>query len=777
MGPALAAEGPCWSIGTEKLDFFLPFSPIFCYTIQVRTPRSKTPDKPQDPGVPRSLSAVRSVKADIWKTGGAVRNMSTSFFVGFINLFFVPMLPVYLYYKKEGRPIKPSLELLFQYGSTAALNLPLTKILVFLPSRFFLPIAGKVESSYYTIAALLSACLLANLPRLWKATSSLLSFLFQAAPDPLWPAGKRAAYHTYRLFALLAAGLLLGGTLLLLDSGPNEDALLFHDHLGLLLLNAAPVALLALLFWGIAGRVWLGFLLGGGICLCLCLSNYYKLAFRNDPLVFKDLLLLGEARDMAAKYSLFIDANVKIVVLCFLLLAVLLRFLAPGRIAGWRRRAAVSGIVLLMITALAPIYANSELYSTITRKSPWIPTKDYIRRGFLYPFAHSIGHCVDLPPAGYSRSETEEYLSAYQDADIPADRRINIIAVMRESYVDFSRYDIEGFDSSGYDIYHTLEAESYTGDLVTNIFAGGTVDTERCFLTGDYCLPEFRSNANSYSWYMRGQGYTVEGCHPYLSWYYNRKNVNAYLGFEQYRFWENDFEAYQPSRYLEDADLFSEIYEDFQKNKSTDKPCFSFSVTMQSHGPYGTDDLSIPLYLDERYSHDCRYNVSNYLSLIWESDAALWDFVEELRSDPEPVVLVTFGDHLPSMDTEYYAEMGVNLDTGTEDGFFTYYSTRYLIWANDAAKELLGRDIRGEGEAVSPCYLMNVLFDQLGWDGPAFLQAMGEMMEVFPVVTTNGGYVADGALVSDIPESRRKQFQDLMNLQYYWRTRFLYGDL
>ena len=55
---------------------------------------------------------------------------------------------------------------------------------------------------------------------------------------------------------------------------------------------------------------------------------------------------------------------------------------------------------------------------------------------------------------------------------------------MREAYADFSQFDIPGLDGSGYDLYHSLEAESYHGTLLTNIFAGGTVDSERCFLTG-----------------------------------------------------------------------------------------------------------------------------------------------------------------------------------------------------------------------------------------------------------------------------------------------------
>ena len=39
------------------------------------------------------------------------------------------------------------------------------------------------------------------------------------------------------------------------------------------------------------------------------------------------------------------------------------------------------------------------------------------------------------------------------------------------------------FDTDPYADLHALEAESYHGQLVTNIFGGETVNTERAFLT------------------------------------------------------------------------------------------------------------------------------------------------------------------------------------------------------------------------------------------------------------------------------------------------------
>ena len=576
----------------------------------------------------------------------------------------------------------------------------------------------------------------------------------------------------------------MGAALLALAIGPYQKDVFFSyfHHLDILLLNMTPVALLTLLFYGITGRTWSGFLAGSTITFGFSLGHYYKLYFRDDPLHFEDLLVLREAQAMTNgnQYTLFLDKRILIAAACLLLGTVLLFFLAPGKLAGWKRRSAAAGTALLAVFSLTPVYLDDTLYNAAenyTLLGQWVPTQNYISRGFLYPFLHSIGNLIDTPPRGYTVAEAEALLEDYQDADIPSDCQINIIAIMREAYADFSQYNVDGLDTSIYDYYHSLEEESYTGDFVTNIFAGGTIDSERCFLTGSYQLRDFRGGANSYAWYFRNQGYTVEGGHPYWRWYYNRQNVNRSLGFENYRFKDGDYDTLTSANFPEDRFFLPEIYKDFVKNKATGKPYFSFSVTVQGHGPYGTNDLGFPMRLNGGYSQECRYAISNYFENLRQSDEALEQLVEQLRTDLDPVVLVTFGDHLPWMGdgNRYYEEMGIDIDPTTEEGFFTHYSTRYLIWANDAAKEILGHDMVGEGPAVSPCYLMNLLFQQLGWEGPAYMQAMTELMETFPVVSTNDRYVVDGVLTGEIPEARQEQFQSFLYLQQYWRTKFQYG--
>lgn len=575
----------------------------------------------------------------------------------------------------------------------------------------------------------------------------------------------------------------MGMALLLCAYGPYRwEVFLGYLHSWrILALNLLPVALLALFFCAVTGRTWAGFLLGGGIAMGFGLGSYYKLHFRGEPLYFEDLLILREAQAMTngGRYELFVDGRVAAALLVLAVGTVLLLVLARGRLGSWRLRVAVALAAVAAAAALTPAYFNTELYESIRNfeyLTRWDPAEDYISRGFVYPFLHSAAASLDLPPSGYDSGKVHELLADYTSQDIPEDRKVNIIAIMREAYMDFSRYDIPGLDESGYDFYHALEEESYTGDLVTNIFSGGTIDTERCFLTGDQELAEYGEPTNSYVWYLRQQGYTVEGSHPYSSWFYDRTSVNANLGFERYRFLEGDFDRFSQDTYPADAVLLPEIYKDFQANKATGKPYFSFSVNVESHGPYATWDTGARECLRGPYTQECRNAMNDYLTTIWNTDAALEELVEQLRDDPDPVILVTFGDHLPWMgdSKRFYGEMGVNLDLSTEEGFFTHFSTRYLIWANDAAKEVLGHDIRGEGPAVSPCYLMNLVFRQLDWEGPAFLQAMDDLMEIFPVVSIKGRYVVDGVLTDAIPPERESLYQALLYLQESWKHEFMF---
>jgi len=136
----------------------------------------------------------------------------------------------------------------------------------------------------------------------------------------------------------------------------------------------------------------------------------------------------------------------------------------------------------------------------------------------------------------------------------------------------------------------------------------------------------------------------------------------------------------------------------------------------------------------------------------------------------EPVVLVLFGDHKPwgGNSNDAYYGIGASFDTTTLEGFYQYYSTPYLIWANSAAKETLGRDFQGEGGDFSPCFLMPELFEQCGWTGPSFLQLAQEVREVTPLVHQQGVYLTeDGQLTDHLSGEAADRLNEFFFAQYY----------
>ena len=613
-------------------------------------------------------------------------------------------------------------------------------------------------------------------------------WLFQRAPDGL-PKKRQAVFWLWNLGVLLAAGLSLGWLSMFFAYGDYPDTIMktYFQHPLILFLNIAPVVLALFLVYALVGRPWLAFLATDLVVWGLSLGNYYKLRFRDDPLMFQDLKNLRDAAAITAMadYDLTPDKRVIFGVLCLICGTAFLLFLVRGRLPKKPRLALLAACAVLCLPT-AKLMENTGIYNSKTQNfdqiERWSSTQVYLSKGFVYPFLHSVTAGAVKPPAGYSEAETRALLASYTAEEIPEGKKVDIIAIQLEAFADFSLFEgVEGVDfERAFGAYHQLEAESVAGDLVTSIFAGGTVDTERAFLTGFADQRNYRANTNSYAWYLRSQGYAAEGCHPSYEWFYNRRNVNGYLGLPVYYFIENRFRELYPHGEAPDEVLFPEIFRLYEENRDKGgKPYFSFNVTYQGHGPYGTEDVwRGEHFTDGRYSTETANIVDNYLGSVMDTGRQLQVLFDRFREEERPVVLVVFGDHKPWLGygNSAYQELGVNLDLASEEGFYNYYATRYLLWGNDAAKAALGRDLTGEGPDVSSCFLMNLVFDQLGWTGDPRAQATADIWREIPVLTDLGRYVRNGVLTAELDPEGQEILQRYLSLQYYYSTHFQYGS-
>ena len=410
---------------------------------------------------------------------------------------------------------------------------------------------------------------------------------------------------------------------------------------------------------------------------------------------------------MLATYDLFLDRRIIKYIILLAVGTLLLALLARGRFRRKAPRLLTALALSLACGTLAPLYTSDTIYDQKTENTAliyrWSETQQYISKGFVYPFLHSVKSAFHPAPSGYDADEAQAVLAQYTDEVIPEDKKVNIVCVMLEAYNDFSRFEELTFTTDIYEKYHELESMGYSGDLIVDIFAGDTRISEREFLTGmPYKrMDNFVADSNSYVWYLRQNGYTVEGSHPCYAWFYNRQVINQKLGFENYYFSENYYKPKTGGDITYDARFFP-MMRDIYLERDASNPYFSFSITYQGHGPYESDIA----YFDAPYvqrnegATDTDETIlNNYLYNIKGTTEQLYAFATDMLATEEPLILVFFGDHKPWLGNNgsVYGAYGISIDTSTEEGFRNYYGTRYLILANDAAKKVCGNDFAGEG--------------------------------------------------------------------------------
>ncbi|MBQ4369933.1 MAG: LTA synthase family protein [Oscillospiraceae bacterium] len=617
----------------------------------------------------------------------------------------------------------------------------------------------------------------------FSALKEMKDFLLFRKDTSGMTSGQKVLFWAWNAAALLVASVCLGALCLSFAIGIYGVPMLksYFANGWIFLLNIAPVVLLSFLLWAVVRRTWIAFLITAVPTLALAIANYLKIKFRNDPLLFEDILYLREALKMSGNYSAGVDKRIVIGIALVLAAAAVLFFIARGKPKKFGRLGVLAAVIILFLP-LRPMYARENVYTVKTRNTAlinqWGATQNYICRGNVYPFLYSMNSAFDRKPAGYDAQEAKALLAAYEESDIPEDKKVSVVGIMLESFSDISSWEQLQLRDDPYAAYHELKEQGYSGVLVDDIFAGGTIQTERSFLTGLSNFGSLRRKTDSYAWYFRSQGYAAEGLHPCYEWFYNRLNINENLGFEDYYFVENLFGQYTGGTVGYDDLFFRELKKFCTGGLESGKPLFSFSVTYQGHGPYNDDIVwwEGDHVANENLAGTSMNILNNYLDCIQDTSERLLDFADYLNGREEPVILVVFGDHKPWLgdSNSVYHELGVNLDTGTAEGFLNYYSTEYIIWANDAAKETLGNDFKGEGPMVGPYFLMNVLFDLCSWDGPAFMKYTDGVMQKVQAANIENVYVENGEITRSLSEEAAKKLDEYLRVQYYVKKNFKY---
>lgn len=576
------------------------------------------------------------------------------------------------------------------------------------------------------------------------------------------------------LLLLLAVGVMISGFSLAFS---GSEGISWGGSPVLFFWNTLPILLLLGLVWLASGLSWLAVLVTGTLIFLLTGANYFKVMFRDDPMVWSDLFRIREGFQMSGQYDVKLTPLMGVWIAAMIAAAVLLFFLGKGKPRATVRMLALTAVGMFSLVCFNYIYPNDQRYTQLAGDYAKDEGEAYAATGIVYPFFHSAGDYMNSQ-GNYDERAAREELNQYTDATIPEDKKVNLITIQLEAFADLSVFDIDGLSPDVYKDFHDIQAASYSGNLITDIFAGGTTETEWAFITGGNRHGDFKTKTDSTAWYLKSQGYTANGAHPCRDWFYDRKNVNPNLGLDDYLFTDNyyyQFVEKDADVAYDDVffpDLQNRLTEYFQTN---DAPLFSFNVTYQGHGPYNTEKTYWGSeYCTGNYELKTLNALNNYFHLVQDTSHYVKEFMSYLDSLDEPVVLVLYGDHKPWMGNHgvIYEGMGISLDTTTEQGFRNYYSTWYTIWGNQAAKTHLGQSFQGRGPDLSPCFLMNQVFEMIGWEGSAYMQAQRETAHMLPVLHTTGWVEENGVLTDSPSPAAKARMEDFQNLSQYDRTKY-----
>ena len=576
----------------------------------------------------------------------------------------------------------------------------------------------------------------------------------------------------------LAAAVLLAGciTLLALWCQPNALRVVlthFRAQPLLIILNAMPIGLLLLVCTCLFRNVFFGAaLVNFGVC-ALSIANRIKLEVRDEPVFPRDFGLLKEVGSAMGAYDIRFPVGVIAVVVVTTLLLVALGIFVGckpfpvKKLRGWLGSllgAAASFIVLVVL--ILTVYASNDLYNSFRVTNAYYIPSVFNELGFPYCFCHQFTTYPVDRPEGFNRAQAESWESG--GADTGAGKAVNVVMVMNEAFSDISDHDAFAYDETNDPLsnLHALRNDPHavTGHVVVPGFAGGTANTEFDVLTGiqtnalsattTSALRVVNRNLDSLFRVFGADGYRTSFFHPGDDWFYNRENVYRWFGAEETVFADQMADLDYKGRWVTDDYMAGLIEAEFEKTMAEGRNLFHYTTTIQNHMSYTADKYGegyeypeVPLNVE--VSDQVRTMLEVYMEGARDADAMLGRLREYFAAQDEPVVLVFFGDHLPYLGDNQlgYAELGFTGEDYWSE--LTSYETPYVIWANDAAYDLLDWS-RAEAlpETISASFLGAAVVELTGRE-TAWSSFLNELRREAPVIQKQTTVLSDGTVLTE----------------------------
>ena len=478
------------------------------------------------------------------------------------------------------------------------------------------------------------------------------------------------------------------------------------------------------------------------------LVNHYVLRFRGRILFPADVAAWRTAANVADGFDYSMDwymvqAGVLLVAYLFLVWACPAQK-KRARLGLWKGGAlwAVIGVYCYVF------FCTGALPALGIFTQQWVTQ----RNGFLLNFTVALRYSSVEKPEGYSEETVLKLMEAYPSVEGDADavRPVNIVAVMNESFADFSVFDTFEASEDPTPFLHSLKENTVKGWMYSPVTGGGTATVEFEYLTGFTSLFQ-PPHTVAYQLYVEegmpslaalagAQGYETTAFHPYKSSGWNRVLAYQYLSFDHQLYQEDVENPWYIRHYISDLSDYDTIFDVTQAQDTT----FLFNVTMQNHSGYaqGWNNLERTIDLPAELTRTDS-SAEQYFALARESDNALRELITYYSNVDEPTLVVFFGDHQPPLKNAFYEVLyGKKLSERTTEEVMQQYAVPFFIWANYDIEEQ-------EDVVISPNYLGVLTAQMAGLPLTGYMNFLSQMYEVLPAITPVGFVTADGQFVEE----------------------------
>ena len=415
----------------------------------------------------------------------------------------------------------------------------------------------------------------------------------------------------------------------------------------------------------------------------LGIINGVILSNRVTPFTGPDLHLLTDGMAILNKYLPSWGVVVALIVLGFFVL-LLLGLLIKG--PKYTRKIKYRYDLLLVVVGILAFAGITQLALEKRVLSNYFGNIAFAYEDYGYPYclAVTIFDTGISCPRDYSESEikrienTEENLPETKSGEHP-----NIIFIQLESFFDPELVKYLKLSEDPIPNFRKLMKEYTSGYYKVPSVGAGTANTEfesitgmslHYFGPGEYPYKSIlkETTCESAPYVLKSLGYTTHAIHNNEANFYGRRSIFPNLGFDTFTSAEYmpEEEDKNPLGWTKDEVLTDEIIKCLDSSEGSD---YIYTISVQGHGAYPEEELldDPEITVTGAATEEKNIQWEYYVNQIHEMDNFVKELTDALADYPEDVVLVMYGDHLPTM--------GLTVEDLNNKYLF---QTEYVMWDN-----------------------------------------------------------------------------------------------